>query len=134
MRTVTLAAVAGVLLMVTMEPVRNVILTGDTRQELAKIPDETVQCVVTSPPYWGLRDYGTAQWEGGDAECDHIEQRGGRDPATSSKQLTSTGTINTQYNHGLTDTRAGGRGVAGRIRKLRQPEGGEVNAVQNPRH
>src|SRR5512142_3185366 len=28
-------------------------------------------CVVTSPPYWGLRDYGTGAWEGGDAECDH---------------------------------------------------------------
>ena len=26
---------------------------------------------VTSPPYFGLRDYGTAKWEGGDAACDH---------------------------------------------------------------
>ena len=34
-------------------------------------PDEIVDCCVTSPPYWGLRDYGTATWEGGDAECDH---------------------------------------------------------------
>ena len=32
-----------------------------------------VQCVVTSPPYWGLRDYGTGTWEGGDAECDHVK-------------------------------------------------------------
>jgi len=31
--------------------------------------------VVTSPPYWGLRDYGTAEWIGGDAECDHNPQR-----------------------------------------------------------
>jgi DNA modification methylase len=31
----------------------------------------SVQCVVTSPPYWGLRDYGTAAWVGGDADCDH---------------------------------------------------------------
>ncbi|MCK4826343.1 site-specific DNA-methyltransferase, partial [bacterium] len=30
-----------------------------------------VNCVVTSPPYWGLRDYGTAKWVGGDNECDH---------------------------------------------------------------
>jgi len=22
------------------------------------MPDQSVQCVVTSPPYWGLRDYG----------------------------------------------------------------------------
>lgn len=30
-----------------------------------------MQCVVTSPPYFGLRDYGTATWDGGDPECDH---------------------------------------------------------------
>lgn len=34
--------------------------------------DGCVQCVVTSPPYWGLRDYGTARWEGGEAGCDHL--------------------------------------------------------------
>lgn len=34
------------------------ILTGDVRQRLAELPEKTVQCVVTSPPYWGLRDYG----------------------------------------------------------------------------
>lgn len=37
------------------------------------LADESVHCVVTSPPYYGLRDYGTARWEGGDAECDHIK-------------------------------------------------------------
>ena len=34
------------------------ILVGDVRKRLAEIPDQTVQCCVTSPPYWGLRDYG----------------------------------------------------------------------------
>lgn len=34
------------------------ILEGDVRNMLATLPDESVQCVVTSPPYWGLRDYG----------------------------------------------------------------------------
>ena len=34
------------------------ILVGDTRQCLADIPDASVQSCVTSPPYWGLRDYG----------------------------------------------------------------------------
>lgn len=37
-------------------------------------PDETFQTVVTSPPYYGLRDYGTADWVGGDSECDHIPE------------------------------------------------------------
>lgn len=30
----------------------------DVMDGLASLPDESVQCVVTSPPYWGLRDYG----------------------------------------------------------------------------
>ena len=35
------------------------------------IPDNSVDCVVTSPPYWGLRDYGLDEWMGGDEGCDH---------------------------------------------------------------
>jgi DNA modification methylase len=34
------------------------ILHGDVREKLAELADGSVQCVVTSPPYWGLRDYG----------------------------------------------------------------------------
>jgi DNA modification methylase len=34
------------------------ILVGDVRQRLAEIADESIDCCVTSPPYWGLRDYG----------------------------------------------------------------------------
>ena len=36
------------------------ILIGDVRAKLAELPDESVHCVVTSPPYFGLRDYGHA--------------------------------------------------------------------------
>ena len=35
-----------------------VVLHGDTRDVIRSIPDNSVQCVVTSPPYWGVRDYG----------------------------------------------------------------------------
>ena len=34
------------------------ILKGDCRDVLKTLPDESVHCVVTSPPYFGLRDYG----------------------------------------------------------------------------
>lgn len=34
------------------------IIQGDALAELIKMPAESVHCVVTSPPYWGLRDYG----------------------------------------------------------------------------
>jgi DNA modification methylase len=33
------------------------ILIGDVRDRLRSLPDESVHCVVTSPPYWGLRSY-----------------------------------------------------------------------------
>ena len=33
------------------------ILRGDCRDVLKGLPDESVHCVVTSPPYWGLRQY-----------------------------------------------------------------------------
>jgi DNA modification methylase len=39
---------------------RLTIICGDALKELKKLPDESVQCCVTSPPYWGLRDYGHA--------------------------------------------------------------------------
>lgn len=34
------------------------IITGDALTVLRTLPDQSVQCCVTSPPYWGLRNYG----------------------------------------------------------------------------
>ena len=34
------------------------IIVGACREEMAKLSEQSVQCVVTSPPYWGQRDYG----------------------------------------------------------------------------
>jgi len=52
------------------------LLIGDVIERLQDLPDCSVHCVVTSPPYWGLRDYGTGTWEGGDEGCDHVEAKG----------------------------------------------------------
>ncbi len=48
------------------------VLHGDVLEQLRALPDESVQCVVTSPPYWGLRDYKipATVW-GGIPECPH---------------------------------------------------------------
>ena len=43
------------------------------------LPDKSVHMCVTSPPYWGLRDYGLGQWQGGDAECGHQTERYSRE-------------------------------------------------------
>jgi DNA modification methylase len=51
---------------------------GDALTISRELPVESVQCIITSPPYWGLRDYGTSVWEGGSGEnCQHSEIRGG---------------------------------------------------------
>lgn len=50
----------------------NQVLCMDVREALSSIPDEVVQTVVTSPPYWGLRDYGLEPVIfGGDNGCQH---------------------------------------------------------------
>jgi len=36
----------------------NKIICGNALTVLKQMPDESVQCAITSPPYWGLRDYG----------------------------------------------------------------------------
>jgi DNA modification methylase len=47
------------------------ILIGNAIEVLRTLPDASVDCCVTSPPYFGLREYGTARWEGGNARCKH---------------------------------------------------------------
>ena len=48
------------------------ILEGNCIDKLQEINDQSVDCVVTSPPYWGLRDYGTSTWKGGKKDCSHF--------------------------------------------------------------
>jgi DNA modification methylase len=38
----------------------NQILCGDSLEVLKGFPSESVDCCITSPPYWGLRDYGVS--------------------------------------------------------------------------
>ena len=69
---------------------RNKIIQGDVLEILKKLPDSIIQTIITSPPYWGLRDYGTAEWEGGDRNCDHKTARSnGDDIKPNDKQKTS---------------------------------------------
>lgn len=47
------------------------ILHGDALTMLRTLAAGSVHCIVTSPPYYGLRDYGTATWIDGDPACNH---------------------------------------------------------------
>lgn len=70
---------------------------GDSRDVLPTLESEIVQTCVTSPPYFGLRDYGTASWDISATEnaeiaekCDHAARPGGG----LSKGSTLAGTSN----------------------------------------
>jgi len=75
------------------------ILTGDCMKTLKELGDGSIHMCVTSPPYYGLRDYGTATWEGGDEDCEHI----GKDARTVSggagKQYTNKGSNRVYSGH-----------------------------------
>lgn len=49
----------------------NKIYNEDCLTGLKKLKSNSIDCCVTSPPYFGLRDYGTATWDGGDPGCSH---------------------------------------------------------------
>jgi site-specific DNA-methyltransferase (adenine-specific) len=36
----------------------SMVLAGDALAGLRRLPSNSCRCLVTSPPYWGLRDYG----------------------------------------------------------------------------
>jgi DNA modification methylase len=63
----------------------NKVYWGDCRESLRQMKEEgiQVQTCVTSPPYYGLRDYGTGTWIGGDENCSHK-----RDSKHSDKTIT----------------------------------------------
>ena len=50
----------------------NKVYVGNCLDVLKTFPDESLDMCLTSPPYWGLRDYGTeGQIWGGDPDCEH---------------------------------------------------------------
>jgi site-specific DNA-methyltransferase (adenine-specific) len=49
---------------------RNAVLIGDALERLRDLPAASVDTVITSPPYFGLRDYGVAGQLGQEADVD----------------------------------------------------------------
>jgi DNA modification methylase len=52
------------------------VLYGDCLARLGDIPMDRVQTCVTSPPFFGMRDFGTRSWFGGDPKCKHSKKEG----------------------------------------------------------
>jgi site-specific DNA-methyltransferase (adenine-specific) len=49
---------------------RNCVLVGDALERLRELPADSIDCVITSPPYFGLRDYGVAGQLGQERDID----------------------------------------------------------------
>ena len=70
------------------------ILQGNCIETLQKLDDESINTCITSPPYWGLRDYGTAEWIGGDPDCPHMRTtKISKDTSTGHKAMFEKGSV-----------------------------------------
>ena len=68
------------------------ILQGDSLEVLKTLEDASVNCCITSPPYYGLRDYGTGKWVGGDPDCPHYRTtKKSENTATGHKAMAEVG-------------------------------------------
>ena len=70
---------------------------GNVLDVLPQMPPASVHMVVTSPPYWGLRNYGLGQWQGGDPECSHEVIRKARPDLLNGRG--EPGPNNTSWSH-----------------------------------
>jgi DNA modification methylase len=76
------------------------VMIGDVREQLRLLPDNSIHCAVTSPPYYGLRAYDThPQVWGGDRDCQHSwdeplpPRHPGQVPQTKWAEVDSVATI-----------------------------------------
>ena len=81
------------------------ILQGDVRTVLKTLPDESVHCIMTSPPYWGLRSYGTEPqaWGGNPTHAhrwSHVKRKGMSGGLTE-KQVTNAGSFHPDHPQSL---------------------------------
>lgn len=53
---------------------RNTILVGDAEEQLRRLPDESVDCIITSVPYFNVRDYGVRRQIGLEADVESWTQ------------------------------------------------------------
>ena len=67
------------------------IILGDCIAGMQTLPAGCIQTCITSPPYWGLRDYGTATWDGGDSSCNHIDDVALAERLRQKKSMISVG-------------------------------------------
>jgi len=73
----------------------NKVYNMDVLEGLKQLEDESVDCVITSPPYWALRDYGegvSTVWDGKEG-CEHEWESNAEVVRFSKKKYTNSGVI-----------------------------------------
>ncbi|MHC1596706.1 MAG: DNA methyltransferase, partial [Methermicoccaceae archaeon] len=85
----------------------------DTLEGLKTLPDNCVDCIVTSPPYWGMRDYSdlTVKVWGGDPDCEH--EWGNTIPRTQDTNANTGFNERTGHSSGQRKQEGGGRRGSG---------------------
>lgn len=114
----------------------NIVYNESCLTGLKKLPADSVDVCVTSPPYFNLRDYGTATWEGGHADCDHLQGNAtwvnGKSKSAGVKQIqrvkcTKCGAVRADDQVGLEDSPeeyiATLTAIFEEVRRVLKPEG-----------
>jgi DNA modification methylase len=104
------------------------IIQGDSLAVLKTLPDESVDCVITSPPYYGLRDYGNDKQLGLEKTLDEYLNRLLAITAECKRVLKKTGTL--WINHGDSYGNNGGE-QKGRKNRPNQNERYEITRPQS---
>jgi site-specific DNA-methyltransferase (cytosine-N4-specific) len=84
--------------MKSIEEFKNRIICGDTLKVLKEIPDESIDCIITSHPYWSLRDYGVKGQIGLEPSLEEYLEKLLRITAELKRILKPTGIL--FWNHG----------------------------------
>lgn len=77
---------------------------GDCLEVLRSLPDRSVDCVITSPPYWHIRDYGGGKWSGGRKGCDHRPPDKGDRIGTYASKCAKCGATRVEFPLGMEPT------------------------------
>jgi len=101
------------------------IIQGDTLQTLNTLPDNSIDTILTSPPYWGLRDYGVECQIGLEPTLDLYIEHLLQITTELKRVLKPTGVM--FWNHGDC---YGGTGFKGNYRDPKYPEG--RNSIEPP--
>lgn len=86
-------------------------IQGSCLEELKKMKDESVDCIITSPPYYGLRDYGVDGQIGLEPSLNEYLEKMLQITAELKRVLKKEGTM--WWNHGDSYSRPAGKGGSG---------------------